>query len=78
MYQKLGRFWADDRGSVLVTEWVFLTTILVIALLPGIHAVRQRVNLPLAPNAHVLRSEINCWSGGPILTFPAQADGPGE
>ena len=28
-------FWFDERGSLLVTDWVFLATILVLAALPA-------------------------------------------
>jgi hypothetical protein len=55
MRQQLDKFWADDRGSVLVTEWVLLTTILIIALLPGVATVRQRVNQSLTPSACLAR-----------------------
>ena len=30
----ISRFWRDERGTLLLTEWVFLTTILVIAVVP--------------------------------------------
>ena len=28
-------FWQDERGTLLVTDWVFLATILVLAALPA-------------------------------------------
>ena len=42
MHPALGRFWKDDRGSLLVTEWVFVATILVLALLSAASTARQR------------------------------------
>ena len=35
------RLWQDDDGALLATEWVFLATILVIGVIPGMVAVRD-------------------------------------
>jgi hypothetical protein len=37
----LGRLWNDDRGAVLATEWLLITTVLVLGLIPGLIAIRQ-------------------------------------
>jgi hypothetical protein len=34
MWRPVKRFWRDERGTLLVTEWIFLATILVIAIAP--------------------------------------------
>jgi hypothetical protein len=34
MWRPVKRFWRDERGTLLITEWVFLATILVIAIMP--------------------------------------------
>jgi hypothetical protein len=34
MCNLISRFIRDERGTLLITEWVFLTTILVIAAVP--------------------------------------------
>lgn len=39
----LGELWKDERGSLLVTEWVFVATILVLGILPTLVSVRDRV-----------------------------------
>ncbi len=44
MRQLLRKLWEDDRGSLQTTEWVFLATILVLGLVPGIIAVRDSLN----------------------------------
>lgn len=51
MRQLVLKFWKDDRGSLLVTEWVFLATILVIGIVPGIVAVRNSLNHALSESA---------------------------
>jgi len=34
MWRPVKRFWRDERGTLLITEWIFLATILVIAIAP--------------------------------------------
>jgi hypothetical protein len=58
MRQLFSRFWHDERGSVLVTEWVLVTTILVIALLPGLAVIRQRTLYEPTPQARMVRLEM--------------------
>ena len=36
MLRLLRKLWDDDRGALLATEWVFMGTILVIGVLPGV------------------------------------------
>ncbi len=36
MLLTLGRFCRDERGSLLLTEWLLLTTILMVAILPPV------------------------------------------
>jgi hypothetical protein len=35
--------WRDDRGAVLASEWVLLTTILLVGLVPALLAIRHGV-----------------------------------
>jgi hypothetical protein len=44
MRHSFHRFLQDECGSLLVTEWVFLASILVIALVPLVNETRLRVN----------------------------------
>ena len=37
------KLWSDDRGALIATEWVFVTTILVIGLVAGLKSVQQAV-----------------------------------
>jgi hypothetical protein len=39
----LVRVWSDDRGAVLATEWLLITTVLVLGLVPGLIAIRQGI-----------------------------------
>jgi hypothetical protein len=39
----LRRLWHDDGGAILASEWLLLTTILILGLLPGIIVVRQAI-----------------------------------
>ena len=43
MRSLLCEFWNDERGSLLVREWVFVATILVLGLLPTIVSIRTRM-----------------------------------
>jgi hypothetical protein len=42
MFPSARSFLHDERGSLLVTEWVFLASILVIAILPAVAATRNK------------------------------------
>jgi hypothetical protein len=43
MRSLLAQFWRDERGSLLVMEWVFVATILVLSIVPAAWSVRQRI-----------------------------------
>jgi hypothetical protein len=43
MCNLISRFIRDERGTLLITEWVFLTTILVIAVVPFSFSLRERL-----------------------------------
>jgi len=51
----LGSFYRDERGSVLLTEWLLLTTILMIGILPPLVALRSGstgpATIPMAKRA---------------------------
>jgi hypothetical protein len=40
----IGELWKEDCGSLLVTEWVFVATILVLGILPAVISIRGRVH----------------------------------
>jgi hypothetical protein len=40
----LGEFWKDERGSLLLTEWVFVATILLLGILCTAVSIRSRVH----------------------------------
>jgi hypothetical protein len=56
MRQLLHKFLRDQRASVLLTDWVFLATILVIVVVPTAVAVRNHVSRALAQSAERLTS----------------------
>ncbi len=39
----LNRFWHDEDGSVLVTDWVVVATILTLGAVAGLVAARQAI-----------------------------------
>jgi hypothetical protein len=43
MRSLLHKLWRDDAGSILASEWAFVTTVLVLGLISGFVAVRQAV-----------------------------------
>jgi hypothetical protein len=44
MRRMLGKFCGDERGSLLLTDWLFLATILMIGVLPALLSVRENVS----------------------------------
>jgi Flp pilus assembly pilin Flp len=44
---KLSRMWADDRGAVIATEYLFVVTILVIGIIVGLANLRAALNAEL-------------------------------
>jgi hypothetical protein len=51
MYSLFCELWMDERGSLLVSEWVFVATILVLGILPLAVSVRGRIHQPLMERA---------------------------
>ena len=51
MRQVLGEFWNDECGSLQDTEWVFVVTILVMAIVPAVTSVRTRLHQAGLPSA---------------------------
>jgi hypothetical protein len=41
MRNMLARFWNDEGGTVIGSEWVFVATVLVLGTITGLVAVRQ-------------------------------------
>jgi hypothetical protein len=42
MFCVLRNFWRDQCGAVLMTDWIFLATVLVLGLLPAMLGVQNR------------------------------------
>jgi hypothetical protein len=69
----LRRLWNDDCGALLATEWIFVATLLVIGIIPGLIAIRQGALNGLVDFANGVgaldqsysfsgqRLECNCW-----------------
>jgi len=63
MCQRLANFWRDERGALLVTEWIFLATILVIAIVPAL--VKIQIDAKDSPVVSTrLRSHAQAASAG--------------
>jgi Flp pilus assembly pilin Flp len=69
------RLWCDDSGAMLATEWVFMATILVIGVIPGIVAVRNSLNAALLKSACQLNSS-SCACSSAIVPLPADNNVP--
>jgi len=54
----LSRFWLDESGSLLVTDWAFVATILMLSILCA--AARNRLH----ENPEQINSEISLTCGG--------------
>jgi hypothetical protein len=70
MKQLLIKFWADDRGSVLAPEWIFVATILALGAVTGMVAQRRAALDRLGdPDSALMQSEA---SGGELPPGPAR------
>jgi Flp pilus assembly pilin Flp len=56
MRKEFLRLWRDDRGALVATEWVFVATILILALITGLVAVRQAILSELVEFANAVTS----------------------
>lgn len=79
MYHRLCRLlhklWKDQRGSLLITEWVFMATILVLGIIPGIVAVRTSMTAALLQSAQQMCSGVSgCSVCGVSDTQPVQTN----
>jgi hypothetical protein len=66
MLQSLHTLWKDDAGSLLLNDWAFLTTILVIGALPGAIAYRHRAEWIEPRTAEIERVAITPHATGEI------------
>ena len=60
------KLWNDDRGALLATEWVFVTTILVVGLVAGLKSVQQSVNAELVDLADAIGAMSQAYSFGGV------------
>jgi hypothetical protein len=60
----LGELWNDDCGSLLVTEWVFVATILVLGILPTVISIRGRMHQAAIPmdSSNGINVSLSCGS----------------
>ena len=56
----LSRFWLDESGSLLVTDWAFVATILMLSILCAAATARNRLH----ENPEQINSEISLTCGG--------------
>jgi len=66
MTHALRRFWSDDSGALLATEWIFIATILVIGLIVGLTSVRNAVLNEMEEVAAAIGSLSQSFSFGGI------------
>ena len=72
MLRFLRKLWRDDAGALLATEWVFMATILVIGVIPGMVAVRDALNAALLKSACQLNSS-SCACSSALVPTPASS-----
>ena len=70
MVRLMRRLWRDDEGAVLAAEWVFMGTILVLGIIPGMVAVRDSLNASMLKSACQLNSS-SCACSSAIVPLPA-------
>jgi hypothetical protein len=60
----LGELWKDDCGSLLVTEWVLVATILVLGILPTVISVRGRMHQAAIQmdSSNAINESLSCGS----------------
>jgi Flp pilus assembly pilin Flp len=54
MRNLISKFWNDDCGALIATEFLFVATILVIGIIVGLANVRDAVNTELAELANAI------------------------
>lgn len=69
------KLWNDDRGALLATEWVFISTILVVGVVAGLKSVQQSVNAELADLAGAVGSLSQAYSYGGVSGCAAMSNG---
>lgn len=52
----MSKLWNDDRGALIATEWVFVSTIMVIGVVAGLKSVQQAVVTELEDLANAVGS----------------------
>jgi Flp pilus assembly pilin Flp len=52
----MSKLWNDDRGALIATEWVFVSTIMVIGVVAGLKSVQQAVVTELEDMANAVGS----------------------
>ena len=52
MKSMLLKFWNDDRGAIIASEYLFFSTILVIGIIVGLTNVRDAINAELSELAN--------------------------
>ena len=50
------KLWNEDRGALIATEWVFVSTIMVIGVVAGLKSVQQAVVTELEDMANAIGS----------------------
>lgn len=69
------KLWNDDRGALLATEWVFVSTILVVGMVAGLKSVQQSVNAELADLADAIGSLSQAYSYGGVSGCAGSSNG---
>lgn len=72
MHQLLQQLWRDDQGALISTEFLFLATVLVIGIIPGVVALRNGIAVEMTElaNAIVAMTGSGSTCPAPVCTPP--------
>jgi hypothetical protein len=65
------KLWRDDGGALIAAEYLFVATILILGVIPGLVLMRNAIVFRLARAACALNSLDTCACSGttPLLTY---------
>jgi Flp pilus assembly pilin Flp len=71
----LMRLWQEDDGAILATEYLFVTTILIIGLVVGLTGLRSAINAELTELANAILALSQGYSVNGQMSADASVDG---
>jgi hypothetical protein len=71
MRYMMAKLWRDDCGALIAAEYLFVATILILGVIPGLVLMRNAIVFRLARAACAINSLDTCACNGttPLLTY---------